>query len=70
MTALLLIHDVPCRIPTQMGADIIRRALTYPLKLIAHNAGVNGSVVMQKVIDGTAAGQVRGLTGTWVNRAG
>jgi hypothetical protein len=32
-----------------MGADIIKRALNYPIKLIANNAGVNGSVVMQKV---------------------
>lgn len=39
----------------QMGADIIKRALTYPLKLIASNAGTNGSVVMQKVMDNTAA---------------
>jgi hypothetical protein len=34
-----------------VGADIVRKALTYPMKLIANNAGVNGSVVMQKVID-------------------
>ncbi|GBF87517.1 chaperonin [Raphidocelis subcapitata] len=35
----------------RVGADIVRKALTYPMKLIASNAGVNGSVVMQKVID-------------------
>lgn len=35
----------------QVGAEIVRRALGYPLKLIANNAGVNGSVVMQKVLD-------------------
>lgn len=29
----------------------MKKALTYPLKLIAENAGTNGSVVMQKVID-------------------
>lgn len=34
-----------------MGADIIKRALSYPIKLIATNAGVNGSVVMQRVMD-------------------
>ena len=34
-----------------MGADIIKRALSYPIKLIANNAGTNGSVVMQKVMD-------------------
>ncbi len=37
-----------------MGADIIKRALTYPLKLIASNAGVNGSVAMQRVVDNLA----------------
>ena len=35
----------------QVGAEIVKRALGYPLKLIASNAGVNGSVVMQKVMD-------------------
>ena len=32
----------------KVGAEIVRRALSYPLKLIANNAGVNGSVVVQK----------------------
>ncbi|XP_016676831.2 chaperonin 60 subunit beta 2, chloroplastic isoform X2 [Gossypium hirsutum] len=30
----------------KVGADIVKRALSYPLKLIAKNAGVNGSVVL------------------------
>ncbi|RWV92664.1 hypothetical protein GW17_00044940 [Ensete ventricosum] len=34
---------------TKVGADIVKRALSYPLKLIAKNAGVNGSVVVEKV---------------------
>lgn len=34
----------------RMGADIVRKALSYPLKLIAYNAGVNGSVVMDKIL--------------------
>lgn len=29
----------------------MRRSLGYPLKLIANNAGVNGSVVQQKVLE-------------------
>lgn len=33
----------------QVGADIVKKALSYPLKLIAKNAGVNGSVVSEKV---------------------
>lgn len=35
----------------QVGADIVKRALSYPLKLIAKNAGVNGSVVSEKVFN-------------------
>ncbi|XP_024399063.1 ruBisCO large subunit-binding protein subunit beta, chloroplastic isoform X2 [Physcomitrium patens] len=34
----------------KVGADIVKRALCYPLKLIAKNAGVNGSVVVEKVL--------------------
>ncbi|KAF6136107.1 hypothetical protein GIB67_043259, partial [Kingdonia uniflora] len=34
----------------QIGADIVKRALGYPLKLIAKNIGNNGSVVMEKVL--------------------
>jgi chaperonin GroEL len=33
----------------KVGADIVKRALSYPMKLIAKNAGVNGSVVVEKV---------------------
>lgn len=33
----------------KMGADIVRKALLYPMRLIAHNAGINGSVVIEKV---------------------
>ncbi|KZV24306.1 ruBisCO large subunit-binding protein subunit beta, chloroplastic [Dorcoceras hygrometricum] len=34
----------------QVGAGIVKRALSYPLKLIAKNADVNGSVVSEKVL--------------------
>ncbi|XP_074312510.1 ruBisCO large subunit-binding protein subunit beta, chloroplastic-like [Silene latifolia] len=34
----------------KLGADIVKRALTYPLDLIAKNAGVNGAVVTEKVL--------------------
>ncbi|KAF2576491.1 hypothetical protein F2Q70_00004730 [Brassica cretica] len=33
-----------------VGAEIVKRALSYPLKLTAKNAGVNGSVVSEKVL--------------------
>lgn len=35
----------------KVGADIVKRALPYSLKLIANNAGDNGSVVMQRVLE-------------------
>ena len=36
----------------QTGIDIIRKALEAPLRTIAHNAGLEGSVIVQKVISG------------------
>ncbi|XP_008804418.1 ruBisCO large subunit-binding protein subunit beta, chloroplastic isoform X2 [Phoenix dactylifera] len=33
-----------------IGADIFKRALSYPSKLIAKNAGINGDVVVEKVL--------------------
>ncbi|MCR5662706.1 MAG: chaperonin GroEL [bacterium] len=33
----------------QLGVDILRQALTEPLRMIAHNAGVEGSVIVEKV---------------------
>jgi chaperonin GroEL len=32
-----------------VGADILRRALMFPLKQIAQNAGVDGSIVLERV---------------------
>ncbi|XP_026425708.1 ruBisCO large subunit-binding protein subunit beta, chloroplastic-like isoform X1 [Papaver somniferum] len=34
----------------KIGADIFKRALTYPTRLIAKNAGMNGSIVIEKVL--------------------
>ncbi|KAJ7953992.1 ruBisCO large subunit-binding protein subunit beta, chloroplastic [Quillaja saponaria] len=34
----------------KIGADIFRKALSYPARLIAKNAGVNGNVVVDKVL--------------------
>ncbi|XP_060190344.1 chaperonin 60 subunit beta 1, chloroplastic-like [Lycium barbarum] len=35
---------------SQIGADIFKRALSYPAKQIAKNAGVNGNIVVEKVL--------------------
>lgn len=34
----------------KIGAEIFKRALSYPAKLIAKNAGVNGKFVVQKIL--------------------
>ncbi|CAL5419041.1 unnamed protein product [Camellia sinensis] len=34
----------------KIGAEIFRRALTYPIRQIAKNAGLNGNVVVEKVL--------------------
>jgi chaperonin GroEL len=39
----------------KIGLDIVRRALEEPIRQIAENAGVEGSIVVQKVKDGTGA---------------
>lgn len=44
----------------QVGADIVKRALNYPLKLISKNAGVNGSVVVEKVSHAEAGFRAKG----------
>jgi chaperonin GroEL len=35
----------------QIGVDIVCRAVLAPIKQIAHNAGLDGSIVAQKVIE-------------------
>jgi chaperonin GroEL len=39
----------------QYGVNIIRKAATAPLRQIAHNAGADGSIVLDKVIHGKGA---------------
>src|SRR5262249_31879610 len=35
----------------RVGIDIVRRALTYPTRLIAENAGADGSIVVGKLLE-------------------
>jgi len=39
----------------KVGIDIVRRALQAPIRQIAENAGVDGSIVVGKVLEGTSA---------------
>ncbi len=49
LLALKLVHD------EKIGVDIVRRALEEPIRQIAENAGTEGSIVVQKVLEKTGA---------------
>ncbi|MEW6218735.1 MAG: chaperonin GroEL [Thermodesulfobacteriota bacterium] len=49
------------------GLDILRKALTSPLRLIAANAGYEGSVVLNKVVEGSADFGFNAATGEYQN---
>ncbi|KAJ4710653.1 ruBisCO large subunit-binding protein subunit beta, chloroplastic [Melia azedarach] len=40
----------------KIGAEIFKRALSYPTRLIAKNAGVNGNIVVEKVLSSDETG--------------
>src|SRR4051812_949464 len=46
----------------QLGVDIVRRAVEAPIKQIAENAGVDGSVIAQKVKEGEGTFGYNALT--------
>ncbi|MFO7459827.1 MAG: chaperonin GroEL [Desulfatiglandales bacterium] len=49
----------------KMGVNIIKRAMEEPLRQIANNAGFEGSVVVQKVMDGKGAFGFNAETGVY-----
>ncbi len=51
----------------QTGVDIVRRALEEPLRQISHNAGVEGSIVVQRVKEGKADFGYNARTETYEN---
>jgi len=53
LRALKALENVKLSGEEQLGAKIVKRALEEPLRQIAINAGHEGSVVVQKVMEGT-----------------
>ena len=49
------------------GVDIIRRALRIPSMTIAKNAGVEGSLVVEKILQGPAEIGYDAMQGEYVN---
>ena len=52
LRALATLDKVKAPGDEKIGVDIIRRALWAPIKQLAENAGLDGSIVAQKVIEG------------------
>ena len=53
LRALHVLDKVKCSGDEKVGVDIVRRALVAPIKQIAKNAGLDGSIVAQKVLENT-----------------
>ena len=51
LRALSVLDKVKAKGDKKIGIDIVRRALVAPIKQIAQNAGLDGSIVAQKVIE-------------------
>ncbi|CAN9498581.1 unnamed protein product [Ophioblennius macclurei] len=57
----------PANADQKIGVDIIRRALRIPAMTIAKNAGVEGSLVVEKILQGGAELGYDALQGEYVN---
>ncbi len=55
LKALKVLDKVKCDGDESVGVDIVRRAVVAPIKQIAKNAGLDGSIVAQKVIESDEA---------------
>jgi len=53
LRALPALENVKAQADEKIGVDIVRRAIVAPIKQIAVNAGLDGSIVAQKVMEGT-----------------
>ena len=51
LRALPALDKVKCTGDERIGVDIVRRAMVAPIKQIAENAGLDGSIVAQKVME-------------------
>ncbi len=55
LRAMTALDTVKARGDEKVGVDIVRRALKEPIRQIAENAGAEGSIVVQKVREGSGS---------------
>ena len=63
--AMKVLDDLKLEGDEKLGANIIRRALEEPVRQIANNAGFEGSVVVQRVMEGKGAFGFNAETGQY-----
>jgi chaperonin GroEL len=51
LRAMCILDKIECGGDEKIGVDIVRRAVVAPIKQLAANAGLDGSIVAQKVMD-------------------
>ena len=51
LRALAVLDKVKAAGDAKIGVDIVRRAIVAPIKQIAENAGLDGSIVAQKIME-------------------
>ncbi|MGY4691181.1 chaperonin GroEL [Salibacterium sp. K-3] len=72
-TALMNVHEAVKKLEDERegdeatGVSIVLRALEEPLRQIAHNAGLEGSVVVERMKSEAVGNGFNALTGEWVN---
>lgn len=57
LRSIAALDDVKASGDEKIGIDIVRRALSAPIKQIASNGGLDGSIVAQKILDGGEGGE-------------
>jgi chaperonin GroEL len=55
LRAMVVLDSLQLPVEQQFGVNVIKRALEEPIRQIAQNAGVDGSIVVDKVKNGTGA---------------
>jgi len=63
LRSIASLDDVKAAGDEATGVQIVRRALQEPARKIAHNAGVDGSVVVKKILEGKGSFGFNALTG-------
>jgi chaperonin GroEL len=67
VNAMKVLDEIQAEGDERIGVNIIRRALEEPLRQIAHNAGVEGSVIVEKVKELPTGHGYNAATGEFVD---